>query len=75
MKSKRDKMSIVIFALIIYFIFLVGFAIYSAFAAYHLFQYCYLGDLCKPTAISYIFITAFIVVITLIFILIKIMSG
>ena len=59
-------MSIALISLLIYFLFLCAFAIYSAFAIYHLWRFGWTGDLCKPVAISYIIISAVVIIITLI---------
>lgn len=68
-------MSVTLIGLIIYFIFLTGFAIFSSFAIYHLWKFGFTGDLSKPIAIGYLFISGVIIFFTLIYVLISLVGG
>ena len=55
-----------IFLVISYLIFLAGFIIFSLAGIYHLRRFGYVGDFTHPVIISYVILSAIIIILTLI---------
>jgi len=64
----------VIALIIAYLIFLIAFSIYSYFALYHLQEYGNIGDASKIVLVSYIFLSAAVVIITFVIFISRILA-
>ena len=55
--------------LVIYFLYILGFIIFSFLGLYHLWKYGFRGDMTKIAMISYIIISAIIIIFSLMIII------